>query len=144
MSNTFVNEGSVEIQAVPAKPAPPPAAAVASVVSERKVFPKGAQSGEKQEIFFVLDVNPDCSGLKPPAIKIVRQGRRGTAGVEIGDKYPDYPKDNVRAICNSLKMPASILSYQSRPKYVGRDTVDIDFITDGGDLHRYRFEISVR
>jgi hypothetical protein len=105
---------------------------------------RGASSGEKQKINDFISINPDCTATGIPKISIVTPPAHGTTIVEQGEAYPNFPKDNVRSACNTRKVPAVLLYYQSAPGYTGNDIPVIEVVFPGGGLRHETYTITVR
>jgi hypothetical protein len=117
---------------------PPPAAPVA----ERPMVQR-AESGEKHRMIFAYALNPDCSSMGYPVIKMVKQPEHGTIAIEHGEEYPVFPKESALAVCNSAKVPVTYLFYTSEPNFKGLETLSYDAIRANGAFVHREFEINV-
>jgi hypothetical protein len=104
---------------------------------------KGAQSGEKQKMNYFTGLNPDCTVTGVPKVTFVTQPAHGAMTVEYGEEYPNYPKDNVRYACNTRRVPATVLYYQSTPGYTGKDMAVIEVVFPAGNLRHQTYTITV-
>jgi hypothetical protein len=131
--------------AVPVKlehPAPLTPAVVEAYADQTLI--KGAPSGEKQKMNQFVGLNPDCTATGVPRVTFVTQPAHGTMSVEQGEDYPNYPKDNARSACNTRKVPAVLLYYQSAPGYTGHDVAVVEVVFPAGNLRHQTYTITVR
>jgi hypothetical protein len=131
--------------AVPVKlehPAPLTPAEVTAYADQTLI--KGAPSGEKQKMNDFIGLNPDCTATGVPKVTFVTPPAHGTMTVEQGEDYPNFPKDNARAVCNARKVPAVLLYYQSAPGYTGNDVAVVEVVFPAGNLRHQTYTITVR
>ncbi|RAU20440.1 hypothetical protein CU669_18490 [Paramagnetospirillum kuznetsovii] len=107
-------------------------------------YVKGAVSEAKQYIRSYLSINPDCSSMGNAKVTVVTKPEHGHVIVENGEAYPDFSNDNVRGHCNSRKVPAALLYYQSDSGFVGADRLVVDAVMPSGMFYRHEFSINVR
>jgi hypothetical protein len=105
---------------------------------------RGAASGEKQKMGRFIGLNPDCTATGVPKVTFVTPPAHGTMTVEQGEDYPNFPKDNVRSVCNTRKVPAVLLYYQSTPGYTGNDIAVLEVVFPSGNLRHQTYTITVR
>jgi hypothetical protein len=110
----------------------------------RTVSPKGAVSGQRQEINWALMVNQGCKPGGMPSIVIAMQPAHGRVFVESGLHYPAFDKKNSRWVCNEREMPAQLVYYQSDPGYVGADRVQLDVVFPDGKVTLWDHPVTVR
>jgi hypothetical protein len=110
----------------------------------QQTFIKGASSGEKQKMNDFMSINPDCTATGVPKITIVTPPAHGTMIVEKDEAYPNFPRDNVRSACNTRKVPAVLLYYQSATGYTGNDIAVIEVLFPAGNLRHQTYTITVR
>jgi hypothetical protein len=123
------------VQAPPTPIAPPPTASVLS---------KGAVSGQKQKLAQFYSITPDCSLNYKPVVRILKQPSNGAISVEETMDFPNFPKDNIRAICNARRVPVIDVYYTSSPRYLGVDAIAFDEIDSMGNLRKFDMKIDVR
>jgi hypothetical protein len=117
--------------------APPPPSGVISST-------KGALSGQKQQMAVFYSLNPDCSNHARPNISITKQPTNGTVLLEDSMGYPNFPKENIRSVCNARKVPVLSIAYVSNPGFVGNDNFNFELIDSNGNLKKYSNSVSVR
>jgi hypothetical protein len=123
---------------------PAPLTPVEVEANAEQTLIKGAPSGEKQKMNDFIGLNPDCTATGVPKVTFVSPPAHGTMTVERGEDYPNYPKDNARSACNTRKVPAVLLYYQSMPGYAGNDMAVIEVLFPAGNLRHQTYQITVR
>ena len=83
---------------------------------------KGTVSGREGQITFWVSLNPDCTSQGYPDVRVLTPPSHGTLRVARGETYPQYSKDNVRQVCDTQKVPATLIYYQSTLGFTGIDT----------------------
>jgi hypothetical protein len=105
---------------------------------------RGAESGKKQKFNQYLFVQPDCTSSAIPTVKIVKQPSHGTITVEEGEAYPNFPKDNVRSVCNTQKIRAALAYYTSEAGFTGVDNFALEVIYPAGGFTHQDYTMNVR
>jgi hypothetical protein len=118
----------------PASPNPPPITEVTRV----------AIADQTLQVVFLYDINPDCSVIGLPSVRIVEQPKSGKVAVEKGTGFPAFPANNSRFKCNSNRAEGMIISYTPNPGYTGADSIVTDIIYPDGNAVRRRYAIDVR
>jgi hypothetical protein len=95
-------------------------------------------------VAFLYDVNPDCSVIGMPTVRVVEQPKSGKVTVENGTGFPGFPANNVRSKCNSNRVDGMVLSYIPNPGYAGTDSVLVDIIYPDGNASKRRYAIEVK
>lgn len=104
---------------------------------------RGARSGERQEVGMVLYVTPNCSTEGDPKIILSSPPKHGIVEFRRGSKFPEFKNDNIRYVCNTVNLPATLLDYTSSTGYVGLDDFSITRISPGGEISFSRYVIQV-
>ncbi len=105
---------------------------------------RGAESGKRQLFASFAAVNPDCTTMGYPILKVVKPPDHGQIWIEQGTVFPNYDKDNVRSVCNGKAAPATVVYYQSDADFTGSDTVAFDRIGVAGAFGHHAYIINVR
>jgi hypothetical protein len=121
-----------------------------------KVDPAGESPGQITEVARVAvrdqrlrvatlyDLNPDCSVIGIPTVRILESSKNGGIIVEKGSGFPSYPANNSRAKCNSNAVDGEVIFYMPEPGYVGADAVLVEIIYPDGTARTRRYAIEVR
>jgi hypothetical protein len=104
---------------------------------------RGVDSSTRQVIDDYYSVEPDCSNPGYPEIKVLRIPGHGTVGVENGEAYPNFSKDNVRYDCNKKKVATSQVMYESVAGFHGKDsfTIQVRYSTSNLRLITYNVDV---
>jgi hypothetical protein len=105
---------------------------------------KGAESGKKQILTSISAVDPDCASQGYAAVTVVKAPQNGQVTSEKGEAFPTFAKDNVRSVCDTKKLPATMLYYTSNPGFTGMDSSVVEVLFPDGVIRRLNFAISVR
>ncbi len=92
----------------------------------------------------MFSLQPDCSLNAYLTVRILSLPTHGTATVERGRYYPNYPKNNDRSVCNDRPADGTAVWYQSTPGYVGDDAVELEVIGTDGRAARISYHIEVK
>jgi hypothetical protein len=116
---------------------------VVKTSEKQYTYTKAAVSGKKQYFDYFYAVNPDCTPIAVPYIKITRQPEHGTIFLETENRFPMFSKENIRSACNSVRVPSIVVYYQSSPEYTGDDYFEADLIWHNGNLDHGSVHIKV-
>lgn len=131
--------------AVAPSASPPARTATRTVVLVRRPAPVFvAASGKRARLVIMHSLNPDCSLEGYMTVRVVVPPVHGTASVEQGLFYPNYPHNNPHAVCNTQPAEGMAAFYQSATNYVGPDYVEMEVIEPDGRAGRLGFHIDVR
>jgi hypothetical protein len=103
-----------------------------------------AASGVPMRLDFVASVNPDCSDMGRPTVRLSQTPRHGTVQIAPTMDFPRFPTGDVRNACNQRRIAGTSAHYVSRAGYVGSDLVGIDIIYVTGGLIHHTFSIDVK
>lgn len=105
---------------------------------------RGAESGKKQRIDAFYSINPDCTAIGYPDVTVTRAPSHGQVTVDKGNEFPNFPKNNVRSSCNSVRVPATVYYYTSDDGYTGADNFSVEILTPNGFIYRKNYAVLVR
>ena len=103
-----------------------------------------AVADRRLQLSFVYDVNPDCSLVQVPNVRIVEQPKSGKVTVENGTGFSTYPANSPRFKCNETRSDGAVVSYMPDPGFTGADSVTVDVIYLDGFASRRRYAIEVK
>jgi hypothetical protein len=89
-------------------------------------------------------VNPDCSVMGIPAVRIVEPSKNGNVTFEKGTVFPTFPATNSRAKCNDNSVDGELIFYMPQPGYLGADAVTVEIIYPDGTASTRRYAIEVK
>jgi hypothetical protein len=121
-----------------AAPSPTPAPPAITVIS------RVAIADQRLQVAFLYDINPDCSVIGVPTVRIVEQPKSGKAAIENGTGFPAFPANNPRSKCNQSRNDGAIISYTPDPGYTGADSITVDIIYPDGNAAKRRYAIDVK
>ena len=124
-------------------PVPPPSSASPNprpIVDVTRV----AVADQMLRVAFLYYLNPDCSGIGVPAVRIMEQPKSGKVSVENGNGFPAFPANNSRYKCNDNRTEGTVISYNPNSGYTGPDSVIVEIIYPDGNAIKRRYVIDVR
>jgi hypothetical protein len=111
--------------------------------TQKETVKRVVASGKNQLVGFLYAVNPDCTASGDIDIRITKQTEHGSVEIASATRFPNFPKENIRARCNSHKVRGMQVNYKSAEKYVGDDTLDLLVLYPGGFAREFHLDISV-
>ena len=93
---------------------------------------------------FFLAINPDCSLLGYPTVRISAQPTNGVVSVFKGKAFPRFLAPNPRSACDSRRVPAMRMEYRPRRDFVGSDSFSIDVFFRSGAEQEVTVNVTVR
>ena len=138
-----------EAIAAPADPqtAPPPPAALLSNPPRSPAIDevsRVAVADQPLRVAFLYDLNPDCSLIGVPTVRILEPPKSGQVTVEKGAGFPAFPAKNLRSKCNADRTDGAVMTYVPNSGYKGTDSVVADIIYPDGSAKKRRYAIDVR
>lgn len=103
-----------------------------------------AASGKRTRLATMFSLNPDCSLNDYLTVRLLSLPAHGTASVEHGRYYPNYPASNAHSACNTQPADGTAVWYVSAPDYVGDDAVELEIIATNGRAERVSYHIEVK
>nr|WP_294556203.1 hypothetical protein [uncultured Rhodopila sp.] len=86
----------------------------------------------------------DCTPLGKVDAKVITPPENGTIHIDSGMAFPNFTPGDPPYLCNSKKLPATVISYRSTPGFSGRDTAVVQFFFPDGNAPTFLFHIAVR
>jgi hypothetical protein len=108
--------------------------------NRRAVF----SSGRPSMFEFVTSLNPDCSLLGLPTVRVTADPSHGSLKLVPGKGYSQFRPDNQRYQCNRHRVPGIQIFYTSRQGYIGDDRFELSVITFDGREYIYKVQIDVK
>ncbi len=102
-----------------------------------------AVAGRRSRLRTAFSLNPDCTTAGFVDYRLVTLPTHGTAAVEQGLFYPDYPAGSVRAACDQHRQPGVALFYMPAPGYVGPDFLTLLAILPDGIQRTVDYRLDV-
>ena len=99
---------------------------------------------QRLRVATLFDLNPDCSVIGIPTVRIVESSKNGNVTFEKGSGFPNYPADNLRSKCNGSAADGQVIFYMPEPGYVGSDSVTVEIIYPDGAARTRRYAIEVK
>jgi hypothetical protein len=93
---------------------------------------------------FIYALNPDCSSVGLPSVRVVEQPQNGKVTVENGTGFSNFPPENQRYECNKRKSEGIAVVYRPNPGFAGADSVTIDIIFPTGFESKRHFSLDVK
>ena len=115
-------------------------ASPAYAVYINRVIPFGGKLGNQE----FLEINPDCSAMGFPTIRVTTQPTNGVVTLLKGKGFPRFPSSNPRSACNTRRVPAIVLEYRPSPGFVGSDTFTLDAFFHNGGEENVTFNVTVK
>jgi hypothetical protein len=99
---------------------------------------------QKLRVATLFDLNPDCSVIGIPTVRILESSKNGGIIVEKGSGFPNFPANNSRSKCNSNAVDGEVIFYMPESGYVGADAVLVEIIYPDGTARTRRYAIEVK
>jgi Domain of Unknown Function with PDB structure (DUF3857)/Transglutaminase-like superfamily len=136
--------------AAPSVPLAPAAAALAQPSSNPAApapileLSRVAVAGQQLRVAFLYDLNPDCSLIGIPTVRIVEEPKSGLVKVDKDAGFPGFPANNPRFKCNSARTDGAVIYYTPNTGFTGADSITVDIIFPDGNAAKRRYAIDVR
>lgn len=115
-----------------------------TITSDRgRVYYRGVHSGARERVDYFYDLTADCKVVGYPEITVTRNPDQGSVSTERGPGEPAYTTDNVRFQCDKAPVGATLLFYQSRPAFHGRDWFTVLVRYPNSELRTESFVVNV-
>ena len=101
-------------------------------------------AGRSVSLMTLSSIDPTCHALGAVTVNVIEQPRGGYVEVSRTRDYPNFNTLNSRARCNTLKLPATRVTYQSAGNFLGLDFVTVEAVYPEGNVRRIRVAVSVR
>ena len=101
-------------------------------------------AGHSATLMTVASIDQVCHSLGAATINVLEPPHGGFLEVLQTKAYPNFNALNTRSRCNTLKLPATEVVYQSAGNFLGPDAVTLEIILPGGGARRVRLAVSVR
>jgi hypothetical protein len=101
-------------------------------------------AGHSVSLMTMSSIDQACHPLGPVTVNVISPPQGGFLAITQVKTYPNFNALNTRSRCNTLKLPATQVIYQSSGTFLGLDIVTIEAIFPGGDVKRIRIPVSVR
>jgi hypothetical protein len=90
------------------------------------------------------NLNPDCSPIGKPEVRVTKPADHGMVTVGPGEGYTNFVAANPRNHCNFHPTPGVNAIYIATPGYTGPDTVALDVIFPTGEERQVTYNLSVK
>jgi hypothetical protein len=124
-------------QAAPGAAKPQPLVQVVEVA-------RTATRDQRLRVATFFDLNPDCSVIGIPTIRVLEASKNGNVIFEKGSGFPAFPENNPRSKCNASSLDGEIIFYTPEPGYSGPDSVMVEIIYPDGTAGRRHYTIEVK
>lgn len=104
---------------------------------------RAVHSGQKEQVAFFYDLRANCEIEGYPEITVVRGPSQGDVFTEQGKAYPQYTRDNVRFDCDRNLAGATLVFYESKPRFRGSDSFTIKVRFPGSALWTESYIVDV-
>ena len=101
-------------------------------------------SGKNQRIDFLASLNPDCSSIGMPTVRLLEGPDNGVVTTDRAMDFLPFPKNNIRSKCNSRRVAGLKLFCQSTTEFVGVDRVRQLVISASGGEREATYVIQVK
>ena len=101
-------------------------------------------SGKNVTIDFFASVNPDCSSIGLPTVRLIEGPSDGVVTTDKARDFMAFPKSNVRSKCNGRRVAGLKLFYQSTTEYFGVDRVRLLIISAAGSEREATYVVQVK
>ena len=105
---------------------------------------KSVPSGANRQIDFFASINPDCSPIGMPTVRLIDGPSHGVVTTDRGRDFLTFPASNLRHVCNRRRVAGLKLFYQSETKFFGTDRVRILIVSGSGTEREATYDVRVR
>jgi hypothetical protein len=91
-----------------------------------------------------MDLNPDCSSIGYPEVRVRESVDSGKLTISQGRAFPFYEKDNERSRCNKRRVPATSIRYVAKRGFKGSETIKLEIIWNNGDVWTRDYNVTVK
>ena len=112
----------------------------AAAADEARTVP----SGTNQRIDFFASVNPDCTSIGIPTIRLIDGPSHGVVTTDKAKDFLAFARPNPRFKCNRRRVAGTKLFYQSETQYLGIDRVRLLIISGSGSEREATYVIQVK
>ena len=102
-----------------------------------------ALAGRHSRLRTAFFLNPDCSPAGVVSFRLLASPVHGTAAIEQGLYYPEFPAGSIRAGCDLQERVGIALSYTPAPGFVGADHLTLLVIRPDGTELIIDYSVSV-
>ena len=81
-------------------------------------FTRVAAAGQPLSVAFLFILNPDCSSMGFPVVRILESPQHGKLTAENGTGFSTYAQSNQLSECNKRRSDGVVLSYVAEPTYL--------------------------
>ena len=117
---------------------------ILAAVSSSALAEVAVAAGHSVSLMTLSSVDQTCHADGDIAITVIEQPRGGSILITKTKAYPNFNVLNTRSRCNTLKLPATRVDYQSIGNYLGLDYVTVEAVYPDGAVKRIRVAVSVR
>jgi len=93
---------------------------------------------------YYTELNPDCSLVGYPTIRLTSEPSNGRVTVVKGTAYTNYAAGNARTACNGRRSPAMLVSYQPSKGFVGSDSFSLEIFYQAGVTRSDTVNVTVK
>lgn len=90
------------------------------------------------------NLNPDCSQIGEPDVRVTKPADHGVVAVRAGEGYTNFAQSNPRNHCNYRPTPGVNATYTAERGYTGPDTVALDIIFPTGEERQLVYNLNVK
>lgn len=105
---------------------------------------RSVPSGVNRQIDFLASVNPDCSPIGLPTVRLIDGPSHGVLTTDKGRDFMTFPRSNPRHACNKRRVAGLKVFYQPEQGFVGVDHVRILVVAASGTERAATYEVRVR
>jgi hypothetical protein len=103
-----------------------------------------AIAGTPLRLGHFASLNPDCSPLGEPVVRVTKPADHGFVAVQAAEGYTNYVAANPREHCNYSPTRGTNAIYTSQRGYLGADSVALDVIFPSGLEQQFRYTLEVK
>jgi len=107
-------------------------------------FSPVAIAGKPLRLGHFANLNPDCSPIGQPDVRVTKAPDHGVVTVGAGVGYTNFVPANPRNHCNMRATPGANAFYTSSGGYTGPDTVVLDVIFPTGEERQFSYNLNVK
>jgi hypothetical protein len=112
-------------------------------IGNRTVSPV-AVAGIPLRLGHYANLNPDCSPIGEPDVRVAKPADHGAVAVRAGEGYTNFVQANPRNHCNYRPTMGVNATYTAERGYAGPDTVALDIIFPTGEERQFAYNLNVK
>lgn len=115
-----------------------------ALAQQKQDMAKTTVNGQRIRIDGFYHLNPDCSLVGYPTIRVVSGPSAGRVAIKKEKGFPSFGADTARAKCNARRSPTMAVYYTPQRRFTGSDMFSFEIYWTDGDIWTRNVTVDVR